>query len=66
MSTLINTLKGRISFMEQENDGLARAVDNVSQAYATALERLRNYEPDYVAEVLGEKPATADAPEVAA
>lgn len=54
MSTLVNTLKGRIAFMEQENEGLARAVDNVSQAYAAALERLRPHDPDYVREVLGE------------
>jgi hypothetical protein len=56
MSTLINTLKGRISYLERENETLASAVDNVSQAYATTLEKLRPHDPDYVAKALGQVP----------
>lgn len=63
MSTLINTLKGRIAYLENENEGLARAVDNVSQSYATALERLKPHDPDFVNEVLGLVEAKAEAPE---
>lgn len=62
MSTLINTLKGRITFLEQENETLARAVDNVSGNYSAALERLRPHDPDFVNEVLGLVEAKAEAP----
>ena len=61
MSTLINTLKGRISYLEGENETLARAVDAVSASYAASLERLRPHDPDYVRNVLGEKASAAEA-----
>lgn len=66
MSTLVNSLKGRISFLEQENETLARAVDNVSAAYSTALERLRQHEPEFVADVLGTNRPAAQLPNEAA
>jgi hypothetical protein len=54
MSTLINTLKGRISYLEKENETLASAVDNISRAYATALEKLRSHDAEFVAQALGD------------
>lgn len=60
MSTLINTLKNRVRYLEGENEGLARAVDNISQIYATALDRLRPHDPDFVREALGEAAEATD------
>lgn len=59
MSVLVTTLKNRIAYLENENDGLARAVDGISSRMAEALERLRPHDPEFVAQQLDEAPADA-------
>ena len=54
MSTVVTTLKNRIAYLENESEGLARAIDSVAHQLAAALERLRPHDPDYVRQALGE------------
>lgn len=53
--TIIRSLKSQNAFLQGELESFAHAIDSLSKQLADALNRLRQYEPDFVAAVVGDE-----------
>ncbi|MCI9864871.1 hypothetical protein RHIZ_02810 [Rhizobium skierniewicense] len=54
MSVLVDSLKKQNAFLQDEVERFGRSVDSLSARLADALNRLREHDPVYVAQALGE------------
>lgn len=54
MSVLVDSLKKQNAFLQDEVERFGRSVDSLSARLADALTRLREHDPVYVAQALGE------------
>ncbi len=53
--TIIRSLKSQNTFLQGELENFAHAIDSLSQQLADALNRLKQYEPEFVASAVGER-----------
>ncbi len=53
--TIIRSLKSQNAFLQREIESHSHAIDSLSQQLADALNRLKQYEPEFVASVVGER-----------
>ncbi len=53
--TIIRSLKSQNAFLQREIESHSHAIDSLSQQLADALNRLKQYEPEFVAALVGEE-----------